>query len=55
MDIKERLAQTEVKMHDVETTLQYLEQNKQNLLQELLRLDGEKRLLMEMQKDELAR
>lgn len=55
MDIKERQTQNEQKLQSVQTKLQRLEQEKQQLLQELLRLDGERRLLVELQKEEPAK
>jgi len=51
MDIKERLVQNRQKLQEVQVKLQQLEQTKQELLQELLRLDGENRLLLEMEKE----
>ena len=51
MDIKERLVQNRQKLREVQSKLQQLEQSKQELLQELLRLDGENRLLLEMEKE----
>lgn len=49
MNIKERLAQSEFKLQETQVKLQELEQTKQELLQELLRLDGECRVLKEME------
>lgn len=40
MDIKERIAQNEDKLKAIQQRLQQLEVNKQELFQELLRLDG---------------
>jgi uncharacterized protein YbcI len=54
MTLQERLVQTETKIQQTQEGLQQLEQIKQNMLQELLRLDGERRLILELQKDELA-
>jgi len=51
MDIKERLAQTEQKLREIQAESDALEQKKQELLQEFLRLDGEHRLLLELQKE----
>lgn len=51
MNITERLTQNEQKLQKTQTELQQLEQAKQDLLQELLRLDGEHRLLLELQSE----
>ena len=51
MDISERLAQTEQTMKEIGNKLQELDQNKQLLMQELLRQDGEHRLLLKLQKE----
>ncbi len=51
MDIKARLAKTKSSVQEIHQKLQFLEQEKQQLLQEILRLDGEHRLLMELQKE----
>lgn len=51
MDIKNRLAQNEQKFKAIQDKLQQLEATKQDLLQELLRLDGENRVLLELQKE----
>ena len=48
MDIAERLNQNEKQAKQLQASLQQLEQDKQNLLMELLRLDGEHRLLLEL-------
>ncbi len=52
MDIKEHLTQNEQKLKELQIRLQLLQQETQQLLQEALRLDGEHRLLLEMQKEE---
>ncbi len=52
MDIKERLILNEQKTKQIQVSLQRLQQDNQNLLQELLRLDGEHRLLLDMSKEE---
>ena len=51
MDIKERLTQNKQKLQEIQSKLQQLEQTRQELLQELLRLDGETRLLQELEKE----
>ena len=51
MDIKARLSQTEQTIKGIGEKLQELDQNKQLLMQELLRQDGEHRLLLELQKE----
>lgn len=51
LDLTERLAQNENKLKALQGRLQQLEQEKQLLLQELLRMDGEHRLLTELQRD----
>jgi len=51
MDIEERLIQTEQKLQKIQAMSDALEQKKQKLLQEFLRLDGEHRLLLELQKE----
>ena len=50
LDITARLAQNEVKLKSLQSRLQQMEQEKQQLLQEFLRLDGERRLLIELSK-----
>ena len=49
MDIKERLEQNMVAIQQMQTDLAKLEQSKQEILQEMLRLDGENRLLRDME------
>jgi predicted nuclease with TOPRIM domain len=49
-DTKERLAQNQQKMKGLQQRLQLLESEKQEILQEVLRLDGENRLLKDMEK-----
>lgn len=51
MDIKERLEKNEAASKQIQISLQQLQQDSQNMLQELLRLDGEHRLLLELQKE----
>ncbi len=51
MDIKERLITNEGKLEIIQTRLKQLQNENQQLLQELLRIDGEQRLLLEMQKE----
>ncbi len=53
MNIKERLLDNEQRNKQIQVSLQKLQQDNQNLLQELLRLDGEHRLLVELAKDEV--
>ncbi len=48
MELKERLAETEKKIKQLAEVIQRLDQDRQNVLQELLRLEGEKRLLLEL-------
>ncbi len=52
MDIKERLAQNEQQAKQIKASLQQLDQDKNNLVMELLRLEGEKRLLTELSAEE---
>ena len=52
MDIKERLLENEQKIKQITASVQQLQQDSQNLLQELLRLDGEHRLLLDLQTEE---
>ncbi len=52
MNIAERIEKNEVATKQIQASLQQLQQDSQNLLQELLRLDGEHRLLLELQKGE---
>jgi len=51
MDIKEELEANRKKLQDITRELQKLEQQKQTLLQEALRLDGEARLLARLNKE----
>ncbi len=51
MDLKERLEKNEAAAKQIQVSLQQLQQDSQNLLQELLRLDGEHRLLVDLQKE----
>ncbi len=51
INIKKYLAQSESKLQETQVKLQQLEQTKQELLQELLRLDGECRVLKELVED----
>lgn len=51
MDIKERLEKNEAATKQIQASLQQLQQDAQNLIQELLRLDGEHRLLVDLQKE----
>lgn len=51
MDTKERLQQNQQKMRGLQQRLQVLETEKQEILQEVLRLDGANRLLIEMQNE----
>ncbi len=48
MGIKERLTENEQKTKKIEASLQQLQETNQQLLQELLRLDGEHRVLVEL-------
>jgi len=48
MDISERLKDNEAKTKDISGQIQRLDQDRQTLLQELLRLDGEHRLLVSL-------
>ena len=52
MEIKARLESNEQKTKVIQAQLQQLQQTNQELLQELLRLDGEHRLLLELSKEE---
>lgn len=52
MDLKDRLMQSEQKLKEIQGRIQQHEQQKQGMLQELLRLDGELRLLAELMKPE---
>lgn len=54
IDLTERLAENEQKARTIGARLQQLEQEKQQLLQELLRLDGEHRLLVTLQREAKA-
>jgi hypothetical protein len=47
---EEEIREVETKIFDINNNLQRLEQEKQNLLQELLRLDGERRALQKLMK-----
>jgi len=49
MDISERIVINTQKMTGIQKQLEQLESHKQELLQEILRLDGECRLLKEME------
>ncbi len=53
MDIKERITKNETTAKQIQTSLQQLEQDRQNLLQELIRLDGQHRLLKEMEQEDV--
>ncbi len=52
MDIKERLAQNDQKAKGLAARLAAIEQEKQALLQELFKLEGECRVLQEMEQGE---
>ena len=52
MNIQERLVENEKKVKQITDSVQQLQQDNQNLLTELLRLDGEHRLLLELSKEE---
>ncbi len=52
MDIKERLESNKKRLQDIQSQIQQLDQRKQELLQELLRLDGALRLLLELTKEQ---
>lgn len=51
MNISERLKENEQKVKTITAQIQQLQQTQQELLQELLRLDGESRLLLELEKE----
>ncbi len=51
IDFQERLAENEGKLKVIQSRLQQLEQNKQEALCELLRLDGEHRLLLQLEQE----
>lgn len=51
MDIKQRLTENEDKLKAVQAQLQQLQETNQQLLQELLRLDGQHILLLELSKE----
>lgn len=53
MDIKERLIKNELSTKQIQANIQRLQQDNQQLLQELLRLDGENRLLQEQLQEEI--
>lgn len=50
-DIKEQLADAEKRQKDIVAQINAIEQQKQLLLQEVLRIDGELRLLRRMNDD----
>lgn len=52
MTIKERLDKAQKSIQELSSKLNALEQDKQNLLQELLRLDGEIRVLTLLKDEE---
>ena len=52
MDIKDRLDKNKLQIQEVQAKLKQLERSQQQLLQELLRLDGEYRLLMELGREQ---
>lgn len=54
MDIKEKLKENEQKVKQIQASLQQLQQTNQDLLQALIRLDGQHILLIEMQAEEEA-
>lgn len=51
MDVKERQSLNKAKLEGIAQRIQSLEQEKYELLQEALRLDGENRVLSEMEKE----
>jgi len=51
MDVKARLEETKRKLEDIVKKIATLDQAKEKLLQEALRLDGERRLLVEIEAD----
>ncbi len=52
MTIQERLTKTQESIQDLSNKLSTLEQDKQNMLQEILRLDGEIRILTILRDEE---
>lgn len=52
MKLNEELQQTKAKQQDIVGQINLLDEQKQRLLQEVLRLDGEVRLLTRLNKDE---
>ena len=52
MELKEELESTRKRQQDIVQQINQLEEQKQQLLQEVLRLDGEVRLLTRLSKDE---
>ncbi len=53
MNISERLTNNEGKVRDIQIQIQQLQNRTQELLQELLRLDGEHRLLIDLEKEKV--
>ena len=51
MELKEELESTRKRQQDIVKQINQLEEQKQQLLQEVLRLDGEIRLLARLSKD----
>jgi len=51
MNIEQRLKETRTRLQGTAERLNKLEQEKQSLLQEMLRLDGEVRVLVELLKE----
>ena len=52
MDKQDRLKQNQAKLANIQQRLAILEQEKQDLFQEALRIDGESRILNEQIKEE---
>jgi len=53
MDIETELKQSQSKYQEIISRIQTLEQQKQQLMQEALRLDGEVRVLLRLNKDDV--
>ncbi len=54
MNTKERLAQSEVKMKELSNRYNQLESEKQELVKEFLRLEGEIRILKELEAEDVT-
>ena len=54
MDIQSRISENEQKTKVIQTQLQQIQQTNQELLAELLKLAGEARLLLLLEKEEIS-